>query len=180
MPELLLLRHAKSDWKDAALDDFDRPLSKRGRRAAPLMGEYLHAQGLEPDLVLCSSARRARETLKLVLTALASRPEISYLKSLYLAPPSRMLTILRRQSPETGRILLIAHNPGLERLALGLALKAQGATEGQDHSAAARHMAEKFPTAALARFRVAAWDSLGETPAELAAFVRPRDLEGDA
>lgn len=173
MPELLLLRHAKSDWKDASLDDFERPLSKRGRRAAPLMGEYLRTQGLEPDLVLCSSARRARETLKLVLTALASRPEISYLKSLYLAPPSRMLTILRRQSPETGRILLIAHNPGLERLALELA---QGAG-GQDHSAVVRRMAEKFPTAALARFRIAAWESLGETPAELAAFVRPRDLE---
>ncbi|WP_193368275.1 SixA phosphatase family protein [Pelagibius marinus] len=176
MPELLLLRHAKSDWKDAALDDFDRPLSKRGRQAAPRMGEYLRAQGLEPNLVLCSSARRARETLKLVLTALASEPEISYLKSLYLAPPSRMLAILRRQSPETGRILLIAHNPGLERLALGLA---RGA-EGQDHSAAAQSMAEKFPTAALARFRVAAWASLGEAPAELAAFVRPRDLEDQA
>ncbi len=176
MPELLLLRHAKSDWQDPALDDFDRPLAKRGRRAAPQMGEYLRAQGLEPDLVLCSSARRARETLELVLTALASAPEISYLKSLYLAPPSRMLAILRRQSPETGRILLIAHNPGLERLALGLAQ----ATEGQDRSAAARHMAEKFPTAALARFRVAAWESLGAVPAELLAFIRPRDLEGQA
>lgn len=176
MPELLLLRHAKSDWKDTSLGDFERPLAGRGRRAAPRMGEYLQARGLQPDLVLCSSARRARETLELVLTALASAPEISYLKTLYLAPPSRLLDILRRQSPENGRILLIGHNPGLERLALGLART----TAGQDDSAAARRMAEKFPTAALARLRIPAWDSLGREPAELVEFVRPRDLEGEA
>ena len=174
MPELLLLRHAKSDWKDAGLDDFDRPLAPRGRRAAPLMGQYLHDRGLEPDLVLCSTARRAVETLKLVLTALASDPQISYLKSLYLAPPSRMLEILRRQTPEYERVLLIAHNPGLERLALQLA-EADG---WRDRDAAVQRLAEKFPTAALAHFRVAAWDSLERAPAELVEFVRPRDLAG--
>lgn len=172
MPELLLLRHAKSDRNDTGLADFDRPLAPRGRRAAPLMGRYLRDQSLEPDLVLCSTARRAEETLELVLTALASAPEIGYLKSLYLAPPSRMLAILRRQGPECRRILLIAHNPGLERLALGLA--------GPDRSAAARRMAEKFPTAALARFRVAAWENLGREPAQLVAFVSPRDLAGQS
>lgn len=169
MPELLLLRHAKSDWKDASLDDFDRPLAPRGRRAAPVMGEYLRDHGLEPDLVLCSTARRAVETLKLLLTALASAPQISYLKSLYLAPPSRILAALRRQEPHFQRVLLIGHNPGLERLALDLA--------GQE-GAAARRMAEKFPTAALARFRVPAWDNLGREPAVLVEFVRPRDLAG--
>lgn len=168
MPELLLLRHAKSDRKDSGLADFDRPLAPRGQRAAPLVGRYLRDRGLEPELILCSSARRAEETLTLVLTALASAPEIGYLKSLYLAPPSRMLAILRRQSPEIRRILLIAHNPGLERLALELA--------GRDRDAAGRRMVEKFPTAALARFRVAAWEDLGREPAKLVAFVTPRDL----
>ncbi|MEO3430666.1 histidine phosphatase family protein [Pelagibius sp. CAU 1746] len=176
MPELLLLRHAKSDWKAAAEDDFERPLAKRGRRAAPLMGKYLRAEKLEPNLVLCSSARRARETLELVSAALASAPEISYLKSLYLAPPSRMIAVLRRQKPETGRILLIAHNPGLQRLALELA---RGAA-GRGHGAARRRLAEKFPTAALARLRIAAWETLGEAPAELLTFIGPRDLEGEA
>lgn len=173
MPELLLLRHAKSDWKDRSLDDFDRPLAPRGRSAAPLMGRYLAAEGLEPDLVLCSSARRAVETLELVLTALASRPEISYLKTLYLAPPSRMLAVLRRQSPDRSRILLIAHNPGVHHLALDLA--DAGRAAGKAPEMAAR-LAEKYPTAALARFRVADWASLGETPAQLLAFIRPRDL----
>jgi phosphohistidine phosphatase len=168
MPELLLLRHAKSDWRDRDLDDFDRPLAPRGRRAAPLMGRYLAAEGLIPDLVLCSTARRAVETLDLLLTALASKPEIGYLKTLYLAPPSRMLAVLRRQSPERGRILLIAHNPGLQHLALDLA--------GPAGSDAAIRLAEKFPTAALARFQVSDWGSLGEVPARFSAFVRPRDL----
>ncbi|GAB4363212.1 MAG: histidine phosphatase family protein [Kiloniellaceae bacterium] len=176
MPELLVLRHAKSDWQDAGLDDFDRPLAPRGLKAAPRMGRYLRDLGLQPDLVLCSPARRARETLDLLLTALASTPEIGYLKTLYLAPPSRLLAVLRRQSLDCGRILLIGHNPGLHHLALALARDPAGRLQG----AAAQRLAEKFPTAALARFRVRAWDTLGEAPAVLEAFVRPRDLpDGD-
>ncbi len=170
MPELLLLRHAKSDWQDRSLDDFDRPLSPRGRRAAPQMGRFLAEQGLEPDLVLCSPARRAVETLELLLTALASAPEISYLKTLYLAPPSRLLAVLRRQSQERGRIMLVGHNPGLHRLALELA--------GRQGGPAGHRLAEKFPTAALARFQVAEWSTLGQGPAKLMGFVGPRDLTG--
>jgi phosphohistidine phosphatase len=170
LPELLLLRHAKSDWKDRRVDDFDRPLAARGRRAAPLIGRYLASEGLEPGLILCSTAQRAVETLDLVLTALASRPEISYLKTLYLAPPSRLLAVLRRQSPDCSRILLIAHNPGLHHLALDLS--------GGGPSPAAASLAEKYPTAALARFRVSGWAGLGEGPASLLEFVRPRDLPG--
>jgi phosphohistidine phosphatase len=175
MPELLLLRHAKSDRQDRRLDDFDRPLAARGRLAAPLIGRYLAAEGLEPDLVLCSTARRAVETLELLLTALASAPEIGYLKTLYLAPPSRLLAVLRRQGQDRGRILLVAHNPGLHSLAVALA--GQGGRGGHGGSGeAARLLAEKFPTAALARFQVESWPELGQGPARLLAFVRPRDL----
>jgi phosphohistidine phosphatase len=177
LPELLLLRHAKSDWKDKRLGDFDRPLSPRGVGAAPLIGRFLASKRLEPDFVLCSTAQRAVETLDLVLTALASRPEISYLKTLYLAPPSRLLAVLRRQSPDRSRILLIAHNPGLHHLALDLA---GAGLEGGGPAAAS--LAEKYPTAALARFRVSDWASLGEAQgksgASLLDFVRPRDLPG--
>jgi phosphohistidine phosphatase len=178
MPELLLLRHAKSDRQGRRLGDFDRPLAARGRRAAPLIGRYLAAEGLEPDLVLCSTARRAVETLELLLTALASAPEIGYLKTLYLAPPSRLLAVLRRQGPDRGRILLVAHNPGLHNLAVALA--GQGGRGGHGGSGeAARLLAEKFPTAALARFQVDGWPELGRGPARLLAFVRPRDLAAD-
>ena len=173
MPELLLLRHAKSDWKDNRLDDHDRPLAPRGLRAASRVGRFLREKGLEPDLVLCSTALRARETLDLVLTALASKPEISYLKTLYLAPPSRLLDILRRQNPETGRILLIGHNPGLERLALGLAQDTAGPQAGP-----ARRMAEKYPTAALTElaFENKSWAEIGPGTGDAVRFVAPRSL----
>jgi phosphohistidine phosphatase len=172
MPELLLLRHAKSDWKDKSLGDFDRPLAPRGRRAAPRVGRWLAAEGLEPDLVLCSTARRAVETVELLLTALASAPETDCLKTLYLAPPSRLLAVLRRQGADRRRILLVAHNPGLHHLAVALAGRQEGGAGSKG-----RLLAEKFPTAALARFQVEAWPTLGQAPARLLDFVRPRDLE---
>lgn len=175
MPELLLLRHAKADTKDRSLGDFDRPLAPRGRHAAPLMGRWLAAEGLQPDLILCSTARRAVETVELLLTALASTPEIGYLKSLYLAPPSGLLAVLRRQGPERGGILLVAHNPGLHHLALHLA----GRQGGPGADTPGGRLAERFPTAALARFQVDGWPGLGRAPARLLAFVQPRDLVED-
>ena len=124
---------------------------------------------------MSGAARRGVETLELLLTALASPPETSYLKTLYLAPPSRLLAVLRRQGSDRGRILLVAHNPGLHSLAVTLA--GQGGRGGHGGSGeAARLLAEKFPTAALARFQVDGWPELGRTPARLLAFVRPRDL----
>src|SRR3546814_14584945 len=95
------------------------------------MGRWLAAEGLEPDLVLCSTARRAMETVELLLTALASAPEIGYLKTLYLAPPSGLLAVLRRQDPDRGRILLVAHNPELPHLALPLAGRQAGPAPGR-------------------------------------------------
>lgn len=171
MPELLLLRHAKSDWKGKTLGDFDRPLAPRGRRAAPRLGRFLADKGLVPDLILCSPARRAVETVELLLTALASPPETRYLKTLYLATPSRLLAVLRRQGPDRGRILLVAHNPGLHHLALAL-------TDRQGLSGeAGQQLAEKFATAGLARFQVESWPRLGQSGTRLLDFVRPRDLE---
>ncbi|NIA68843.1 histidine phosphatase family protein [Pelagibius litoralis] len=168
MPHLLLLRHAKSSWDAPALNDFDRPLADRGRRAAPVMGSFIGAKPWRPALVLCSSAVRARETLDLVLPKLPVEPSLRYLKSLYLAPPSRMIALLRQQAPEVASIMVVAHNPGMENLALRLAKDAT--------TPAARRMAEKFPTAALAHFKLPSWRSLGEEEAALKDFIRPRDL----
>ncbi len=168
MPHLLLLRHAKSDWSTPALTDFDRPLAERGRRAAPLLGRFIGERKWRPELVLCSSALRARQTLDLVLPVLPVQPQVRYLKSLYLAAPSRMIALLRRQPADIGSIMVVAHNPGMENLAFQLL--------GGVTSAAARKMAEKFPTAALARFKVPSWNGLGHAPADLKNFVRPKDL----
>ena len=166
----MLLRHAKSDSGGRRLGDFDRPLAPRGRRAALLMGRWLADRGLEPDLVLCSSARRAVETVELLVTALAAAPETVHLKTLYLAPPSRLLAVLRRQDPGRGRVLLVAHNPGLHHLAVALA--------GRQHGPEGRLLAEQFPAGALARFQVESWPELGQASAKLLAFVTPGDLDG--
>lgn len=170
MPSLCLLRHAKSDWSDPTLADFDRPLNRRGRKAAPLLGRYLRKQGLLPDLVLCSAAQRARETWERVAAQLKDEVPVKVLRSLYLAPPSRILGILQRQTPEVERLLVIGHNPGMENLAIQLA-------GGGDPKARAR-MLEKFPTAALAvlDFDGRGWEGLSPGGARLARFVLPRDL----
>ena len=91
MLTLSLLRHAKSGWDDSSLKDFDRPLSERGETAAPRMGAYMAAQGLAPDLVLCSPAVRACRTLDLVLPHLAGGPTVVYEDNFYLAAPSVLL-----------------------------------------------------------------------------------------
>ena len=169
MPHLILLRHAKSDWSDPSLGDFDRPLAERGRRAAPLVGRWLAKKKWQPDLVLCSTAVRARETLDLVLPALPVEPQISYLKSLYLAAPSTMIRLLRRQAGDIGCTMVVAHNPGMENLAEYLV--------GTVRSPAAERMLEKFPTAALAHFKLPSWQTLGDEEAELRHFLRPRDLD---
>ena len=171
MPSLMLLRHAKSDWSDPGLADFDRPLNKRGRRAAPLIGRYLRKQDLLPDLVLCSSARRARQTWDGVAGELKAEVPVRYLRSLYLAPPSRLLATLQRQPKTIERLMMIGHNPGMENLAAHLA--AGGSAELR------ARMQEKFPTAALAVFGFEAkvWSGVATGGGELLRFVVARDLE---
>ena len=172
---LLLLRHAKSSWSDPTLADFDRPLNKRGRNAAPLMGEYLRKHGLVPELVLCSAARRAIETWGLAGEAMskggAAPAQTKYLRSLYLAPPSRMLAALRRTPDEVESVLMVGHNPGFEHLAMGLAGPGSKAE-------AERRMEAKFPTAALAelRFEVKHWRDIGPETGKLVRFVIPKAL----
>jgi phosphohistidine phosphatase len=172
---LLLLRHAKSSWSDATLADFERPLNKRGQKAAPRMGAYLRKQGLMPELVLCSAARRAVETWALAGGALAKSGTApappKHLRSLYLAPPSRILAALRRTPDEVERLLVVGHNPGLEHLALGLA---GSGSKPKAHS----RLKAKFPTAALAElhFEARNWREVAPGTGRLVRFVTPREL----
>jgi phosphohistidine phosphatase len=162
---LYLLRHAKSSWKEAGLADHERPLSGRGRRAVKAMRRHLRAQKVEPDLVLCSTATRARQTLEGIEPSLrrgATRVE----DALYGASPAELLARLHEIEPRVRSVMVIGHNPGLEELALLLA---------RDGS----KVGAKFPTGALAtlEFSGAGWDALDRGTAELIEFVRPRDLE---
>jgi phosphohistidine phosphatase len=172
MKRIYLLRHAKSSWDDPALSDFDRPLNKRGRKAAPRLGKLLKKRGWTPDLVLCSTAARAAETWELAAAELKSEPQVKPLKTLYLATPSQMLRAMQRTPPEAASVMLVGHNPGIENLAAQLA-----GPESKKKPLA--RLREKFPTAALAvfDFEAADWASLGQGGCRLVDFVVARDLD---
>ena len=171
MKTLLLLRHAKSSWDDPRLEDFDRPLAPRGRRAAPAMADYLKKKGLRPDFALCSPAARARQTWALVADGLGGGAETKELRSLYLGGPSRLLEAIRRIPDRAGCAMLIGHNPGMEHLAMSLA------GPGSKAKALAK-LRTKFPTAALAElaFDVDSWRDLAGGKGCLRRLVWPRDL----
>ena len=172
MRTLLLLRHAKSSWDDPSLDDFDRPLAPRGQGAAPRMAAYLKKKNLLPEFVLCSSACRAVQTWSLVSDALGGNPEVKFLRSLYLAPPSRLIDIIRRVPGSATCVMLIAHNPGMEHLAAVLA--------GPDSKKKAlEKLYTKYPTAALAQleFDTDNWKDIERGAGRLKRLVWPRDLD---
>ena len=111
------MRHAKSDWSTAAQSDFDRPLAKRGRKDAPRMGRWLHEQGLFPDKFISSPARRTRETAESVAEKLLfPREDIFWERQLYEGSLHDLLAVIQAHSQDTGMLLMIAHNPGLDAL----------------------------------------------------------------
>ena len=133
MLTLSLLRHAKSSWKDPTIPDHDRPLNARGKTEAPLMGKAVAKHGLAPDLVLCSTARRTRDTLELVLPELKKEPKIVYEDGLYHGTPQEMLDLLRQVPPSASQVLLVGHNPELQSFALDLI--GQAAADPNHHQA---------------------------------------------
>lgn len=116
MKTLLILRHAKSSWKDDALPDHDRPLNKRGKADAPRMGRLLRDQDLVPDLILSSDARRARATAQLVAKESHYEGEITFLRELYAAEPEAYLDALAKMGGDAACVMVVGHNPGLEEL----------------------------------------------------------------
>ena len=173
MNMLHLLRHAKSSAKEN-VEDHERPLSRRGRKTARRVGKSLSAELGAVDLVLCSSARRTRETLDFVLDQFSLRPRTSIEDELYLASLEKLAARLGRLDACDVNVLLIGHNPGLHELAVALA---------DENSPAFRALASgKFPTAACVSFRVPAdWSVLGSSRHEVIGYVTPESLgEEDA
>jgi phosphohistidine phosphatase len=176
---LVLLRHAKSAWPD--VPDLERPLARRGQRDAPVMGRWLRAAGYAPDQVLCSTARRARDTWQLAQTELAGTAPVSFDRGLYQASAGQLLDLIRRAPPAAGTLLVVGHDPAIPGLALALAAAAPPARAGAGSDAALLagydRMRVKFPTAAIAIFACTGdWDQLTSGSARLASFVTPRDL----
>ena len=166
---LILLRHAKSSWKDTSLPDDERPLAGRGRRALHLVAKYLRGTGLTVDLMLCSPSRRTRQTLDGVRAGLRGQPEVRFVREIYEATADDLLEILHQVEDRYRTVLLIGHNPGFEDLADGLV------SSGDDEALA--RLREGFPTAALAALSCDSdWSNLTWGTARLDSYVRPRDL----
>ena len=173
MLKLLLLRHAKSSWADPGKTDFDRPLNSRGRAAAPAMGAFIAANGLVPQRIVCSTARRARETLALILPHIATDLEATFTRRLYEADGEGCLKAARDAGGTSNTLLLVGHNPAMEDAAMVLA------PTGDPGSLML--LREKFPTCGLAviEFEGPRWDAVGPGGGRLVAFHTPKSIEAE-
>jgi len=172
MKTLVLLRHAKSGWDDGIARDFDRGLNGKGFRAARTVGKRMHAEGIAPDAVFASPARRVRETLDGVWDGYGAQPPVNFERQLYLAPVDLLLDLVQRAPAAAAQLLVAGHNPGLEELVLALV----------PHDPADRlrdDVEEKFPTASVAviTFDGSEWSDVTPGRGRLKLFVRPRDLD---
>jgi phosphohistidine phosphatase len=171
MKRLALLRHAKSSWVDAALDDFNRPLNERGWKAARRLGCELEHRAMRFDLVLSSTAARTRETIDGVKEKYDFAALIEFNPRLYGASEHVLLEIVRGLDEKVRAPLVVGHNPGLEQLAAGLT---------RDDRKGLRHRIEgKFPTAALAIVELPAkrWAEVEPASGELVELILPRELD---
>ncbi len=166
--ELLILRHAKSDWDTSAASDFDRPLTKRGKHDAPKIGAWLYREGLVPDYVVSSPAQRAQQTALKVCKALEiPKGQIVWDQAIYEGSLTELLQVLNRCPPAAATVLLVGHNPGLETLVQHLS--------GDDLDLP--DDGKLLPTGALARLEMPnQWDHLAPGCAQLLSITRPRTL----
>ena len=163
---LLLIRHAKSSWDDAALSDRERPLAGRGRKAAERMGAHLRSEGLRPDVVLSSPSMRTRETLELLEF---SGAEVTYLDEIYGGSAGDLLASAREVRDDAEVVAVVGHNPGVQDLSIELAR--------DDAAEEAVRLRQKFPTCAVAIFDVdGAWRDVATGRVRLVSFVVPKDL----
>ena len=171
MRRLLLLRHAKSSWSEPGASDHERPLNRRGQEAAPRIGAYLARHTLMPDRVLCSTARRARETWELVAAEAPGAPPATFTDRLYDASPRALVDVFRHAEPDAKSLLVVGHNPGLQEVATQLI--ASGDLEDRER------LREKLPTGGLVviDFAIADWSKLHPHAGRLERFVVPRMLE---
>ena len=163
MKQLLLFRHAKSSWKDVGLADFDRPLNKRGKRDAPRMGKLIKEMGFQPDVIISSSAKRAKDTIIAAAKEFEFDGEIQFTRDLYGAYPEIYFELLSHLSAKVRSVMMVGHNPEMENLLEMLI-----------------GYYERFPTAALAvvDLDIKHWPEILENQAgKLAGIWRPKEIE---
>jgi phosphohistidine phosphatase len=169
---LILLRHAKSAWPDGVPDQ-DRPLAPRGRRDAPAAGRWLRKSDHVPNRVLCSTARRARETWRLAEEKLGAHPVTVFEDRVYGASVATLLALARQTSADAGTLLIVGHDPTMRELTLELA-------DQQTDDAGSEALSQvrgKYPTAAIAVLAFSgSWAELSPGQARLADFVVPEEF----
>jgi phosphohistidine phosphatase len=170
MKKLFLLRHAKSSWDDPAIDDFDRPLAPRGKCATKRLAQHIAAQPYHFDLVLCSAARRAKETWDRIARELAGDTPVRHLRELYLTGEDGFVTALRGLDDDVAAVVLVAHNPDIAGFADWLCRDGDGE--------ALRLLGAKYPTGGFAEITLdcARWADLDAGRGYLESFVAPRSL----
>ena len=161
MKTLYLLRHAKSSWDEPGLPDFDRPLNKRGEKAAPLMGKVMRERKVRPDVVLCSPAKRTKQTAKLALKAAKSDLDVVFDERLYLASENQLRKVLSELDDLVEAVLLVGHNPDLEDLLEYLTGDCEGMVTG---------------TLASLTLNIKHWSDSLEGNGKLDWLVKPKDL----
>lgn len=162
MKTLYLLRHAKSSWKDESLLDIERPLNGRGRKASQTIGGFLKKEKTIPDLVLSSSAVRARQTTDIVMEAAGLSTDLRFDERIYEAGPQRLLEVVRQIEKSRETVLLVGHNPGLEKL-----LELLTGT------------VETMPTGTLSKIVLTAsnWAGISDKGGTLEWIVKPKQLQ---
>jgi phosphohistidine phosphatase len=175
--QLYVLRHAKSSWEEPGQDDHDRPLAPRGRRALTALRRHVREGGIRPELVLCSPARRTRETLE----GVDPGGEVLIEEGLYTASGAQVLERLRQVPDEVRSVMVVGHNPAMQALVLRLAgTDSHRASDALDTAGGYPNLGavqRKFPTGALATLSFQGpWSELEPGCARLSGLVRPKDL----
>lgn len=165
MKTLLLLRHAKSSWDNPDISDFDRPLNSRGLQAVPAMGGVLYKNDLQPQKILSSPAKRAKQTAILIKETAQLEAKITYVEGIYEASPLRLLSIVSEIEDKIESVLLIGHNPGLESFVKMLTRESY-----------------EMPTASLVKIdlNVESWQDVSVNRGKVSLYVRPKDISKDA
>ncbi len=166
MKELIIMRHAKSDWEDSSLKDIQRPLNARGQKAASRMAEEFIKREIVPDKIFSSSAVRARKTSKLVAKKLGiSLREITYEPRFYFGFKDDYYNFIEQLDDDLERVLIIGHNPNIEDIIYFL-------TKNKEHTSI-------MPTASAAylSFEIESWKSIKPDSGELRVILRPKDID---
>lgn len=160
MKTLFVLRHAKSSWENPDLADFERPLNSRGLDAARFIGELIYERGLEPEIIISSPAKRAKQTAVLVKEIAEIPKPVKFDERIYEASPLTLFNLIREFDEQWESVLLIGHNPGFENLVRMLT--------GETVS---------MPTAALARInlKIKKWSDVETAANELEFLIRPKE-----